>query len=127
MIIISPLRVPVTKTKFFVLNLNVFRNASFFTLNTAKKKYKELIQNQLVSLPKLDKIYLTYIVYPKDKRLFDLDNVTSIHAKFFQDALVECGCIEQDNYLYIIGSETLFGEIDKLNPRCEIIITEVKE
>ena len=127
MIIISPLRVPVTKTKFFVLNINQYRNLSFFTLNTAKKKYKELIHDQLLSLPKLGKIKLTYIVYPKDKRLFDLDNVTSIHAKFFQDALVECGCIKQDNYLYIVGSETLFGEIDKLNPRVDILITELKE
>lgn len=127
MIIISPLKVPITKTKYFVLNINQYRNACFFTLNTAKKKYKELIQDQLINISKLDKIYLTYVVYPKDKKLFDLDNVCSIHAKFFQDALVECGCIDEDNYLYIIGSETLFGEIDKNNPRVEIHITEVKE
>ena len=125
--IISPLRVLVTKSKYFTLNLNQYRNTNHFTLNNAKIQYGKDIWDQIKMLPVFNKISIEYVVYPRDNRLFDLDNVTSIHAKFFQDCLVGLGLIADDSYLYIVSSKTSFGEVDKLNPRVEILITEVEE
>lgn len=123
----SPLRVLVTKKKLWVLNLGNYRNTNPFTLNNAKIQYGKDILNQLILLPKFSIITIEYVVYPKSLVLFDLDNVTSIHAKFFQDCLKNLGLIEDDNYKFIIGSSNRFGAVDRLNPRVEIIITEIKE
>jgi Holliday junction resolvase RusA-like endonuclease len=119
-----PLRVMVGK-KPFMLNLNTYRNAYYQILNQAKKNFKELIKPQLHKLPVLGKITIHYTIYYKDKRKFDLDNIVSVIAKFFQDALVENGIIEEDNYTIVIGSSNSFGGISKDNPRCTIHITEV--
>lgn len=123
--IISPLRVPKSKSADFILNLNHYRNAHFHTLNNAKKRYLNEIQYQVKSLPLYKKIKLIYTLYPKNKKLCDLDNVLSIHAKFFQDALVTLGRIPEDNYLCVVGSEYRFGAVDKINPRVEINIESV--
>jgi hypothetical protein len=123
----SPLRVLVTKKKLWTLNLGLYRNTEKFTLNNAKIQYGKDILNQLMLLPQFDRITIEYVVYPKSLVLFDLDNVTSIHAKFFQDCLKNLGLIKDDNYKFIIGSNNRFGAVDKLNPRVEIIITEIKE
>lgn len=124
-LIISPLVIQVSKKKKFSINLNQYRNESFFTLNTAKKLYKESILNQVKLLPQMSKIRLHFTIYPKDKRLFDLGNLVSIQRKFFEDVLTSEGIITDDNYTVVLGASDSFGEIDKLNPRCEITITEV--
>jgi len=122
-LIVSPLRVPVTKTKYFALNLNGYRNEFYHSLNKAKVEYKKTISNQLLALPKLSVIEISYTYYPKTKRRCDLDNVCSVTAKFFQDALVETGLLEDDDYLHIPKTTFLFGSVDKLNPRIDIRIT----
>lgn len=126
MIILSPLRVLVTKSKYFTLNLNQYRNTYFHTLNKAKVVYKELVSSQVLALPTLERVELTYTLYPKDNRLSDIDNICSIHSKFFQDALVELGKLPDDNYRYIPKTIFTFGEIDKSNPRVEIQIQEIQ-
>lgn len=68
---------------------------------------------------------IVYTLYPKTKHLSDLDNVCSVHAKFFQDALVELKKIPDDNYNYIVSTKFLFGSIDPENPRVEIDIEEI--
>lgn len=124
MVIISPLRVPVSKKKDFILNLNSYRNTHFHVLNKSKVVYKELILPQVQQLPKLGVITLTYTLYPKTRHKCDLDNVLAIHAKYLQDCLVTEDKLEDDTYEYIIGSKYLFGAIDKTNPRVEVIIKE---
>ena len=119
--VMAPLRVQVGK-KWFVLNLNQYRNTHFHVLNKAKILYKEAIQSQVDALSNVDKVIIHYMLFPKDKRLCDLDNVLAIHAKFFQDALTESGKIKDDNYMYVIGSTFELGKIDKLNPHVQIII-----
>ncbi len=123
--VLSPLRVPVSRNKEFILNLNRFRNTHYQTLNKAKIEYFHMITEQILALPKFEKIRLSYKVFAKDKRKFDLDNVCSIHAKFFQDSLAELGRIPEDNYLYVVESHHCFGGIDRDNPRVEITIEEV--
>jgi len=91
-----------------------------------KIKYKEVMAEQVLALPKMDKVIIDYILYPKTKHLCDLDNILSVHSKFIQDSLVELDRLPDDNYLHILESRFRFGEIDKLNPRVEIIIKEIK-
>jgi len=124
MLVIAPLRVPVTKTKYFVLNLNQYRNAHFYTLNTAKIRYKESLATQLTDVLLVTPIKITYTLFPKNKQRGDLGNALSVHQKFFEDALVEYGCISDDSYKEVVQSTFLFGEVDKDNPRVEIQITQ---
>lgn len=121
----APLRVPVSKKKWFVLNINHYRNCHFHVLNKAKIVYKELIQAQVDLLPVMDKVIIHYMLFPKDKRICDLDNVLSIVAKFTQDALVESGKLTDDNYLYVIGSTFELGSIKKNDPHVQITIKEI--
>ena len=116
----SPLRVPAGK-KDFVLNLNKYRNTHYYDLNKAKIAYCLIIREQIRSLPTFNNcLSITYTLYPKTKHLCDLDNVLSIHAKFFQDSLVAGGKIPDDNYNFINHCQFEFGGIDKENPRVEI-------
>tara|TARA_R110002012_G_scaffold318308_1_gene536405 strand:+ start:41884 stop:42162 length:279 start_codon:yes stop_codon:yes gene_type:complete len=91
-----------------------------------KKKYKELMANQINKLPTFSKIEIHYKLFPKTKRLCDINNIISITDKFFSDALVELGKLEDDSYLFIPKTVSEIGEVDNLNPRVEITIKEIK-
>lgn len=121
----SPLSVEITKKKRFTLNLNNYRNASYFLLNIAKKNYKQTVLPQLKQLPHFNKVKLTYVFYPSSRRRYDISNVCSIVDKFFSDALVESGHLDDDNYNYLSDVLYCFGSIDKDNPRVEILIEEL--
>jgi len=110
--------------KYFALNLNIYRNAYFLILNKAKVAYKELIKDQLKNLSIKPPICITYTYYPPDKRKSDLGNILPIHAKFFEDALVEFGCLPDDNYKFIPEIIYKIGSIDSSDPRVEIEIKE---
>ncbi len=122
----SPFQVPVSKKKNFSLNLNIYRGAHYQTLNRAKIAYKELMSVPIATLPVFNKITLKLVMYPQTKRLFDIGNVGSVTEKFFLDALVEFGKLEDDNYLFVPEVIYQFGSIDKLNPRIEVHIDEFK-
>lgn len=126
MIYNSPLKVLATKLKGWILNLNQYRNTHFRTLNTVKINYKEYMQSQITSGPSYKKIVCIYIVYPPNKRLFDIGNVCCIHQKFFEDALVELGKLPDDNYNYIPTVIYQFGGIDANNPRVEVELIELE-
>lgn len=121
----APLRVPKNKKGgCFSLNLNVYRNSHPMVLNNAKKTFKGMMIPLMVDLPKFHKVEIRYKLFPKTKRLCDVSNVCSIVDKFFCDALVELGKIEDDNYLFIPKVTYEIGEVDKHNPRVEIRITD---
>jgi Holliday junction resolvase RusA-like endonuclease len=124
--IYSPLRVPVGK-KLFTCNLNIYRNTFYQTLNRAKVEYKKMIKGQLEGLVLKPPVTIIYTYYPPDKRVSDLGNVLPIHAKFFEDTLVESGCLKDDNYKFINQTIYRFGAIDKGNPRVEIEIRSTDE
>ena len=95
------------------LSLNWYRNAHYQTSNNAKKKFKKMIQDQLDELPVFTgKISIHYEYYAKANNSPDLDNFVAVVKKFFQDALVECGRLEDDNV-----------NLDKKAPRVEAFIT----
>jgi len=115
-----PLFVPINKSgKKYYLNLNKYRNTHYQTLNKAKVVFKEIVQNDINKLPSLDVIEINYLLFTGTKRLCDISNICSIVDKFFSDALVECGKLEDDNYLFLPKVSFEFGSIDKDDPRVE--------
>jgi hypothetical protein len=65
-------------------------------------------------------IKLTFTVFKSSNRKIDRANILCITEKFFCDALVEYGCIVDDNDEYIISTSYYTGGVDKVNPRVEI-------
>lgn len=123
--IVSPLRVAQSKSKDFILNMNVYRNTHYRTLHSTKKTYEEAMSNRCAPLPCMDKVSVTYVVYPQTKRKCDLMNVVSIHSKYFLDTLVKLGKLPDDSYEHVIKESTCFGGVDRDNPRVEIIIEDL--
>lgn len=96
--------------------------------NEMKRDYQMLISNairlQLKKLKIKKPIYLSYYYYePNRKR--DHDNVAGVAHKFIQDALVQCGIIENDGWDNIVGFSDQFF-LDRHNPRIEVVIQEVE-
>lgn len=124
----SPLWIPQTKTtgKKFYLNLNIYRNAHHQTLSKMKRDYTERMIPKLKHLPIFtNPIIVKFVIYPKDNRLCDVDNIGSIHAKFFLDALVKAGKLEDDNYLFVKETRHAIGKVDKENPRVVVYLKEL--
>lgn len=67
-------------------------------------------------------VELDYLWVAKDKRT-DRDNI-AFAKKFVQDALVQCGVLEDDGWKYVVGFSDRF-EVDKENPRIEVLIKEI--
>jgi len=111
----------VKKIKKYYINLNQYRNWHFHVSNNLKVKYKELVYSQIKDL-NFNKIKLVFTYYKPSKRRVDRANILSIHEKFFCDALVESGCIPDDNDDYIVSTHYYSGGLDRENPRVEIKI-----
>lgn len=91
-----------------------------------KKKFKEIIKPQVDKLPRFENpIKIHYKIFYENKRLFDIDNIVSVVAKFSQDALTELGVIPDDNYKHIVQITGTFGGVDRENPRIEMRIKEI--
>lgn len=61
-------------------------------------------------------------VEPNRKR--DLDNISSYGRKIIQDAMVKTGVLKDDGWNEVVGFSDRF-EVDKNNPRIEVLIKEV--
>ena len=107
------------------LNLNVYRNTNFYTLNEAKVIYKESMLPLLNTLPKLNHISITYTLYTGSKRKCDIANICCVVDKFFCDALVEAGRIPDDNYDFISNITYAYGSVSANNPHVKITIKEI--
>ena len=118
------------KTKVFWLNLNQYRNAYYQTLNKAKKDFKESILEQIKELPNLTNMWgqvtIHYTYYHPTRRKSDVANIVSVVDKFFCDALVETGKLEDDNYDFLRSSSWGYGGHDKDRPRMEAVISRYK-
>lgn len=113
---------PVSKSKVknISLNLNWYRNAHYILNNNVKIAFKELIKDQLEWKKWDGEIIVTYHLYYS--HMSDLDNWQSVVTKFFQDALKEYWCIEDDNMKFIVWNEYYVEWKDKDNPRFEVHI-----
>lgn len=128
-LITSPLFIQLTKKRDFILNLNNYRNLHFRVLNTAKIKYKATVKGDIERecYYPLNTIAIHYTVFKGDKRRCDIGNISSIHQKFFEDALVELGHLPDDSYKNIPVCSYSFGGISKDNPRVEIRIFNLED
>lgn len=74
---------------------------------------------------KIDRpVYMHYTWYEPNRRR-DLDNVSSFGRKVIQDALVDAGVLRDDGWKYVVGFSDRF-DVDKNNPRIEVLIREVE-
>lgn len=124
MVIELPLYLVVGKRnpKKVPLNLNHYRNAHFHLLNSMKIAFKALVQKQIFDFIETqgkpsEPVKIYYQLFLPSKRKADISNILSIVDKYFQDALVECGFLEDDNYTIIPQIAYEFIAIDKENPR----------
>lgn len=69
-------------------------------------------------------VYMKYTWYEPNKRR-DLDNISSFGRKVIQDALVNAAALKDDGWKHVVGFSDRF-EVDKENPRIEVIIREVE-
>lgn len=116
------------KPKFFILNLNNYRNLNEFSLNKSKVEYKKLVEPLIEHIEPLppDSYHFHYVYYPKTKANVDVNNPCSIIDKFFCDAFTELGKLEDDNYKFIRLVSAEYGEVDKENPRADVYILPYK-
>jgi Holliday junction resolvase RusA-like endonuclease len=127
--IISPLFVTLprktVKDKRIALNMNTYRNLHHRISNDAKKSYSEALREQLEGLSIQTPVEVTYKVYKGSKRRLDKMNVISVVSKFLLDSITEYGCWEDDNDDYVKKETIMPTELDRENPRVEIIIKEI--
>ena len=83
------------------------------------------IRQQLRGVKPKTPVMLHYHFYePNRKR--DLDNVAGFAHKIIQDSLVKEGVLANDGWDYVAGFLDLF-DLDKKNPRIEVVIVEPEE
>lgn len=80
---------------------------------------KQQLKNVKIEKP----VYMEYTWVEKNKRR-DLDNISSFGRKVIQDALVNAAVLKNDGWKQIVGFSDRF-EVDRENPRVEVIIREV--
>jgi len=127
--VISPLHVTIPrktkKDRRIALNMNVYRNLHHSVNGQAKKLYLELLREQLEGLHIQTPVEITYKVFKPTKRILDKMNVVSVVSKFLLDAITELGCWEDDNDNFVKTETILPTEIDRSNPRVEVLIKEI--
>ena len=113
--------------KKFALNLNVYRNSDYFSLNKAKKAFKEQLFYSYPELKKIkaNNIIVEYFIERNDNRIFDTMNIISVVDKFTLDALVDFGCLPNDSYRQvkykapIVSSEIMKMANKRIHIFCE--------
>lgn len=123
-VIESPLSVNVGKKKF-MLNMNPYRNAHYQVLNKAKQEYKRVMKDEILSLPKMEKIVIDYEITFGDNRRRDGMNIASVTSKFFLDALVEYNVLKDDNYKNVLHEEWNPCGVEKDNGKVTIYLRPV--
>jgi len=113
------------KDKRIALNMNTYRNLHHRISNDAKKAYSEALREQLEGLVIQTPVEVTYKVFKASKRRLDKMNVISVVSKFLLDSITEYGCWEDDNDDYVKTETILPTELDRENPRVEIMIKEI--
>lgn len=83
------------------------------------------IRYQLRRLKIKNPVRITYTFHEPDLRR-DVGNIAYV-SKPFEDALQITGVLENDNQKWIKEQHFIAGEVDKKNPRIEIVIEEIDE
>jgi len=117
-----PLAVQISAKKWWKLNLNVYRNEHYQTLNKAKEAFAERVSPMVQHLPKLDRAMIVYSLFTPDKGLVDTANICTVVDKFFSDTLVSAGKLEDDNCKILPIVAFRFGGVDTINPRVDATV-----
>ena len=114
------------KDNKILVGMNWYRNAHYRNSNLVKQHYHKLIHSKVTQSQKLkDKYMVSYMLYPSNANC-DLMNVVSVIDKFLNDALQDSGIVVNDNIKFYKHMIATIKEIDKINPRIEIIIEELE-
>jgi len=127
MVIMCPLSVQVTSKKYWILNLNNYRNAHYRTLAKAKREYARVMARQVRCLPGWNRVSVRFTLYPGSGRRVDTSNVCSIQEKFLMDAVVRAGKLPDDDFHHVVKTTYLFGEVDRARPRVEAEFIDMDE
>lgn len=117
------------KDKKVPVNLNWFRHAHHRDYDKAKVMYSDYMKEQIESfdpLPTGSKVKVKYYYYAAMNNGPDLDNFVGAAKKFFQDALIDHGFIENDNVNFICENNEKYMGIDRKNPRIVAVIEELE-
>lgn len=127
--IVSPLYISLPrktmKDKKVFLNMNAYRNLHHRISNDAKKIYSQNLYKQLNGLKIKTPVEITYKVFKGSNRKLDKMNVVSVVSKFLLDAITQYECWTDDNDDYVKTETILPTELDRDNPRVEVIIKEI--
>jgi len=131
MVISMPLYIQLGKSKDckkYHINLNNYHNLHYAPRNNLKKAYALIVKQRIGECleSKYSKIALVLTMYRGDKKRVDRSNVLCLHEKFFCDAFVELGWIDDDNDKFIVETIYRTGQIDKENPRVDIEVLPVQ-
>ena len=115
------------RDKKCILNLNYFTNWNPFVKKQIKEQFKLIFQEKYnyKDIKFKGPLKIEYRLHQGSNRKVDRMNPLSVIDKFFCDALVESGCMQDDSDAYIISHHFYSGEIDRENPRVEIKIYEL--
>jgi Holliday junction resolvase RusA-like endonuclease len=118
-----PLRIPLSRRRDFILNLNNYRNTHHRVAHEAKRNYTAIVWD-LVNGEKAPDgpLQLTYRYFHGSKGKIDIANPCSIIDKFTCDALTLAGVWEDDDMRNVRKVTYEWGGVDKNRPRCELTI-----
>lgn len=93
------------------MNLNVYRNAHFFTLNQEKNKWETMVYLSCreQNIKPVEQCHITFEFCFSDRRKHDPDNY-ALCAKFLLDGLVKAGVLSDDNFDVVQSMTVRRGE-----------------
>ncbi len=106
------------------ITMNSYRNWHYQVSNDIKRRFKSDISRELNFIIE-GKLKIEYFYFAPDKRKRDLMNVISVVDKYFQDAMVDYGCIESDDLSVVVEVNSCYMGIDRQDPRLDVIITKL--
>jgi len=106
------------------ITMNNYRNWHYQENNNIKRWFKGDVANDLNFVIK-GAVRIEYFYFAPDKRTRDLMNVVSVIDKYFQDAMVELGCIEADDLSIVKEVSCMYMGIDREQPRLDVMITKL--
>lgn len=113
-----------TKKKKVLVGMNAYRNWHYFTSNSFKQYFTQLVFDQIDGQKRIEGAYrLQARLYYKNANC-DGSNVVALVEKVFLDALISAGIIVGDTVKHHLGTSWEVVDKDTSDPRCEITLQE---
>jgi hypothetical protein len=108
----------------YSLNLNQYRNWHYQASNQIKSIFSGIVEDRLDFVFE-GPVMIKYQYYAPNRRKVDLMNVVSVVDKFFQDAMVNKGCIQADDTSIVKRVDARYSGIDREDPRIDVTIISI--